>query len=151
LKFDQPLIPGKLIKRYKRFLADVELDSGEIITAHCPNTGSMKTCDTPGWKVMLSYHENPKRIIEDEEVISKILKHSQPFLLYHIPKAPYIGPHFFLTYQADSTIFFLRKSNVLSLATRGAKAHFKRFRRRRHNAQFIFCKEFEAVSSKHIF
>jgi hypothetical protein len=74
LKFDQPLIPGKLIKRYKRFLADVELDSGEIITAHCPNTGSMKTCDTPGWKVMLSYHENPKRIIEDEEVISKILK-----------------------------------------------------------------------------
>lgn len=61
MQFNSPLVPGKLIKRYKRFLADVELNSGEIITAHCPNTGSMKTCDTPGWKVMLSYHENLKR------------------------------------------------------------------------------------------
>jgi len=59
--FDPSLIPGKLIKRYKRFLADIELESGEIITAHCPNTGSMKTCQTTGWKVMLSYHDNPKR------------------------------------------------------------------------------------------
>jgi len=106
LKFDQPLIPGKLIKRYKRFLADVELGSGEIITAHCPNTGSMKTCDTPGWKVMLSYHENPKRIIEDEEVISKILKHlglwevkqrpppraNTPPLTYSIPTSCILPP-----------------------------------------------------------
>jgi len=61
MKFETALTPGKLIKRYKRFLADVELDSGEIITAHCPNSGSMKTCQNPGWKVMLSYHDNPKR------------------------------------------------------------------------------------------
>jgi sugar fermentation stimulation protein A len=59
--FKNPLIPGKLIKRYKRFLADVELESGEIITAHCPNSGSMKTCQTPGWRVLLSYHDVPTR------------------------------------------------------------------------------------------
>lgn len=55
------LIPGKLIKRYKRFLADVELDSGEKVTAHCPNTGTMRACSEPGRKVYLSSHDNPKR------------------------------------------------------------------------------------------
>ena len=61
MQFNPPLIAGRLIKRYKRFLADIQLDSGKVITAHCPNSGSMKTCDTPGWKVMLSCHDNPKR------------------------------------------------------------------------------------------
>ena len=55
------LIPGTLIKRYKRFLADVKLESGEIVTAHCPNTGSMKGCCEPGRTVYLSVHDNPKR------------------------------------------------------------------------------------------
>jgi len=55
------LIPGKLIKRYKRFLADVKLDNGEIVTAHCMNTGSMQACSEPGRPVYLSYHNNPKR------------------------------------------------------------------------------------------
>ncbi|MBC2716089.1 MAG: DNA/RNA nuclease SfsA [Desulfobacteraceae bacterium] len=55
------LIPGKLIKRYKRFLADVELENGEVVTAHCPNTGTMKACSEPGRKVYLSFHDNPKR------------------------------------------------------------------------------------------
>ena len=59
--FKQTLIPGKLIQRYKRFLADIELDTGKIITAHCPNSGSMKSCMMPGWKVMLSQSDNPKR------------------------------------------------------------------------------------------
>ena len=61
MKFDQKLIPGILIKRYKRFMADIKLDSGEIVTAHCPNSGSMKTCNEPGWKVLLSESSNPKR------------------------------------------------------------------------------------------
>jgi len=61
MKFNQSLIPGKLIKRYKRFLADIELENGEIITAHCPNSGSMKSCQTPGWEVRLSYHDIPSR------------------------------------------------------------------------------------------
>jgi sugar fermentation stimulation protein A len=52
---------GKILKRYKRFFADVELDNGELITAHTPNTGSMKTCWEPGWKAMVTFHDNPKR------------------------------------------------------------------------------------------
>ncbi|MFZ5517277.1 MAG: DNA/RNA nuclease SfsA [Candidatus Zhuqueibacterota bacterium] len=61
MKFGEEFIPGRLIRRYKRFLADVELESGEIITAHCPNSGSMLTCDTPGSPVLLSVHDNPNR------------------------------------------------------------------------------------------
>ena len=55
------LIPATLLKRYKRFLADVRLETGEIVTAHCPNTGSMKGCSEPGRPVYLSSHDNPKR------------------------------------------------------------------------------------------
>jgi len=59
--FPEKLISGKIIKRYKRFLADIELESGEVITAHTANTGAMTTCWEPGWEVLLSYHDNPKR------------------------------------------------------------------------------------------
>lgn len=55
------LIPGTLVKRYKRFLADIILDDGSFITAHCPNSGSMKTCSEPGMKVWVSESSNPKR------------------------------------------------------------------------------------------
>lgn len=55
------LIPATLLKRYNRFLADVKLKSGETVTAHCPNTGSMSGCSEPGRKVYLSVHDNPKR------------------------------------------------------------------------------------------
>ncbi len=61
MKFLAPLTEGKILKRYKRFLADIQLSSGEIITAHTANTGSMKTCWEPGWKVLISFHDNPKR------------------------------------------------------------------------------------------
>ncbi|OKH16979.1 DNA/RNA nuclease SfsA [[Limnothrix rosea] IAM M-220] len=57
-----PLISGKFLKRYKRFFADIELDSGEIIVAHCPNTGPMTgiICEV-GAPVMVSKSDNPKR------------------------------------------------------------------------------------------
>lgn len=55
------LIRGKLIKRYKRFLADVELDDGRQVTAHCANSGRMTGCSQPGRPVYLSYHDNPRR------------------------------------------------------------------------------------------
>jgi sugar fermentation stimulation protein A len=48
------LIPGTLIKRYKRFLADIELECGSTVTVHCPNSGSMKGCAAPGSPVLLS-------------------------------------------------------------------------------------------------
>lgn len=56
-----PLFPGKLIKRYKRFLADIELADGSIITAHCPNSGSMLGCNLPGSPVMVSVSRKPNR------------------------------------------------------------------------------------------
>lgn len=56
-----PLIKGKLLKRYKRFLADVELESGQVVIAHCPNTGAMTGCAEPGFEVWLSPSTNPKR------------------------------------------------------------------------------------------
>ncbi|MCW8091947.1 DNA/RNA nuclease SfsA [Alteromonas sp. ASW11-130] len=61
MKFSTPLIKGKLIKRYKRFLADVELSDGSIVTAHCPNTGAMTGCAEPGFLAYLRYSDDPKR------------------------------------------------------------------------------------------
>jgi len=61
MKFDLPLTSGRLIQRYKRFLADIELDDGSIITAHCPNPGAMLGVNMPGLKVWLSKSPNPKR------------------------------------------------------------------------------------------
>jgi len=48
------LVPGILIKRYKRFLADVKVNDGTVVTAHCPNTGGMKSCSEPGRLVYIS-------------------------------------------------------------------------------------------------
>lgn len=55
------LIHGKLIKRYKRFLADIILDDGQEITAHVPNTGAMTSCIEENCSVWVSFHDNPKR------------------------------------------------------------------------------------------
>ena len=59
--FEKPLVQGKLIKRYKRFLADIELENASIITAHCTNSGSMMSCIEEGAPVMLTHHNDPKR------------------------------------------------------------------------------------------
>jgi sugar fermentation stimulation protein A len=59
--FEPALIGGRLLRRYKRFLADIVLDSGEAITAHTPNTGSMLGCAEPGSRVWLSHSANPRR------------------------------------------------------------------------------------------
>lgn len=61
MDFNPPLIQGVLIQRYKRFLADVTLNDGQVITAHCPNPGAMTGCAESGWKVGLSYSADPKR------------------------------------------------------------------------------------------
>src|SRR6056297_848750 len=61
MKFKEPLIHGHLIKRYKRFLTDVTLDNGKKVTAHCTNSGSMKSCLEEGAEVYLSPANDPKR------------------------------------------------------------------------------------------
>ncbi len=61
MKFGQPLVKGTIQNRYKRFLADVVLEDGTEIVAHCANTGSMKTCWSKGDTIYLTYHDNPKR------------------------------------------------------------------------------------------
>ena len=61
VQFLPPLQSAKLIKRYKRFLADVMLESGEMVTAHCANPGRMTTCLFPGRKVWISESRDPKR------------------------------------------------------------------------------------------
>ena len=60
IEFD-PLIEGILIKRYKRFLADIQLENGEIVTAHCANTGPMKGLLDQRAKVRISFSPSPKR------------------------------------------------------------------------------------------
>jgi sugar fermentation stimulation protein A len=61
LPFDRPLIAGILVRRYKRFLADIVLADGREIVAHCPNSGAMTTCSTPGSPVWVSAASNPTR------------------------------------------------------------------------------------------
>jgi sugar fermentation stimulation protein A len=61
MRLPENLVRGVLIRRYKRFLADVRLEDGRLVTAHCPNSGSMQGCDIPGRQVLLSPAKNPDR------------------------------------------------------------------------------------------
>ncbi len=61
MKFPTTLITGKLVRRYRRFLVDVELKSGSTVTAHCPNAGTMVGCSKPGQRVLLSENNDERR------------------------------------------------------------------------------------------
>jgi sugar fermentation stimulation protein A len=61
MRLTLPTLEGRLLKRYKRFLADVELDDGTVVTAHCPNTGSLLGCKQPGSRVVLRDSQDPRR------------------------------------------------------------------------------------------
>ncbi len=73
MKFET-LIHGKLIKRYKRFLADIILDNGEEITAHVPNSGAMTSCIEEGCDVWVTFHDNPKRKLKYTLELTKMGK-----------------------------------------------------------------------------
>ena len=61
MEFARPLVRGQLVSRYKRFFADVVLDDGTAVTAHCPNPGAMLGLNMPGLAVWLSKSDDPKR------------------------------------------------------------------------------------------
>ncbi len=61
MEFARPLVRGQLVSRYKRFFADVMLDDGTPVTAHCPNPGAMLGLNIPGLPVWLSKSDDPKR------------------------------------------------------------------------------------------
>ncbi len=61
MRFSEPMIEAKLVRRYKRFLADVQIDDGEAFTVHCPNSGRMTSCSDPGSRVLVSDSRNERR------------------------------------------------------------------------------------------
>ncbi|MFN9928584.1 MAG: DNA/RNA nuclease SfsA, partial [Phenylobacterium sp.] len=61
MHFPSPLARGALVQRYKRFFADIALDNGTEITAHCPNPGAMLGLNTPGLRAWVSRSDDPKR------------------------------------------------------------------------------------------
>lgn len=61
MKLPVPLIKGTLLRRYKRFFTDIELEDGQVVVAHTPNTGSMRQCAIAGYDVLVSESNNPKR------------------------------------------------------------------------------------------
>jgi len=61
MQLPSPLIEGRLLKRYKRFFTDIQLNDGRIVTAHTPNTGSMRQCAVPGYPVLISQNDDPQR------------------------------------------------------------------------------------------
>lgn len=61
MQFEPPLEEGRLLRRYKRFLADIETASGELLTIHCANTGSMLNCMSEGARIWFSRSNDPKR------------------------------------------------------------------------------------------
>lgn len=72
MNFNNKLISGTLQKRYKRFLADILLETGELVTAHTPNSGSMKGLTAPGNPVYVSHHPDPKRKLKYTWEIVKV-------------------------------------------------------------------------------
>lgn len=64
MQFSTPLVPGRLIRRYMRFLSDVELESGEVVKAHCPNPGSMMGLKEEGVRVWLEGNDDPRKKLD---------------------------------------------------------------------------------------
>ncbi len=64
MQFSTPLVSGRLIRRYMRFLSDVELDTGDIVKAHCPNPGSMMGLKDEGLRVWLEGNDDPRKKLD---------------------------------------------------------------------------------------
>lgn len=96
MHFSSPLLSGTLTKRYKRFLADVELESGKAVTAHCPNTGPMLGVLAVPQQAWLSAHNDPKRTLQYTlEIVEKggILVGCNTHRTNHIAKELFENEH----------------------------------------------------------
>jgi len=77
MKFASPLIEGRLVSRYKRFFADIELPDGTVVTAHCANTGSMAGLKQAGSRVWIEPVDNPKRKLQYDWRIIEVCRGSK--------------------------------------------------------------------------
>lgn len=91
VRYDLPLLHGRLVRRYKRFLADVELDDGRALTVHCPNSGAMTSCMEPGCDVVLSDSNNPKRKLRYTWELSRM---GRTWVGVHSARANHWAAHF---------------------------------------------------------
>ncbi|MBB5516751.1 sugar fermentation stimulation protein A [Rubricella aquisinus] len=158
--FDPPLIQATLLRRYKRFLADVILPSGEEVTAHCPNPGAMTGLATPGSRIWVEHVPNPKRKLKytwrlvelpeggfagiDTNIPNRIVK--EALVGQRISGLPHDAMRAEVRYGANSRVDFL-------LSTNGAPDHYVEvknvhLRRRGQLAEFPDC--VTARGTKHL-
>lgn len=128
MQFSSPLVPATLIKRYKRFLANCTLENGEVVVAHCANTGAMTGLKDEGLRVWLEPNDDPKKKLNyswkfvelenghfagiDTALTNRLVKES--LLAKHIPTlAPYGNIRPEAKYGTNSRIDFLLTDNAL--------------------------------------
>lgn len=128
MQFSTPLVPATLIKRYKRFLADCTLENGEVVTAHCANTGAMTGLKDEGLRVWLEPNDDPKKKLNyswkfvelskghfagiDTALTNRLVK--EALLAKHIPTlAPYANIRPEAKYGTNSRIDFLLADDAL--------------------------------------
>ena len=100
MEFTKSLIKGKLVKRYKRFFTDIKVNK-EIITAHCPNTGSMMGLLDQNNDVWVSKNDDPKRKLKYTLEIIKVKKST----VYHFTKGQKMIGKFLKSYQITRSLF----------------------------------------------
>ena len=99
-QFSQSLVPAKFIKRYKRFFADCQLEDGEIVTAHCANTGSLKSCFEENGRVFLLKNDDPKKKLKYSWELSQVsgqlvgINTSRPNLIFRLALEQHLIPAF---------------------------------------------------------
>jgi sugar fermentation stimulation protein A len=91
MRFDRQLLSGTLVRRYKRFLADVRLDRLGLVTVHCPNSGRMTSCCEPGRPVLVSDSQNPARKLR---YTWELIRMGRTWVSVHSARSNHLVEHF---------------------------------------------------------